>query len=348
MSENNISIFNFEQVEVPKLVERTWGSKKYVNYGTDNRYPEFLWYLYENSSTHQSIIDGLVKYIVGESLVSSDPKIQNWITTSKFQNEFRKMVLDYMIFGGFYLEIIPTKTKELSQLLWNDFLRCRINEDETFVYYSKDLTWQDKSLTSKPIFDDTIENNIFYYKGTKTRSIYPIPLYNAGLKCCMTEIEIQQFHLNNISNGFQSNTIVTFFSGNPKDKEYKDVVERKFKQKFQGTSGAKTAFIWAKNRDEGVQIDKLNIDNFGEQFDQLDKRTKESIFTSHKVTSPALFGVKSENNGFSKEEFEEAYNIFSNTIIRSYQNEIIEELNNIFNLYFSTQNTLSIKPFKIV
>lgn len=53
---------------IPVPVQKENSGKKYVSYGNDNRYPDYLLSLYEGCSTLKAIIDGNVNYVMGDDM----------------------------------------------------------------------------------------------------------------------------------------------------------------------------------------------------------------------------------------------------------------------------------------
>lgn len=349
---NDIEIFKFEEIKIPTLNEKKNSRKDWIDYGDENNYPKFLYDLYCNCSDHQSIIDGVVNYVVGNGMISNNTELSNFFKKVNNDGEniddiLKKVELDFQIFGGFSLQIIPNKKGGLAEIYWIDFMKCRLNEDKTLVYYSHKWKKYDTDYETYEIFNGKNLNKttIFYYSGAKTRGVYPIPLYNGGIRSISTAIEIDKFHLNNISNGFQVSTLIQFNNGDPLP-EQKLEIEKKIKEKFNGTNGQKLMTIFNESKDKGVTVEKLDADNFGDQFVELSKNTKNNIFTSHKITSPALFGVTIENQGFSKTEFEESFDIFNQTVIKTYQNIMIKEFTKIFSNFY-TDTSININPYTL-
>ena len=63
MEENKIMNVAFSQLtskEIPQLIEKKLSGREYVNYGLDNKFPNYLFDLYLRSSVLQSIINGCV------------------------------------------------------------------------------------------------------------------------------------------------------------------------------------------------------------------------------------------------------------------------------------------------
>lgn len=352
MNETNVRVMAFDAIEVPELKESKVRGKEYVSYGDNNRYPQFLWELYQECSDHQAIIDGLVGYVCGNGITTTNPQLQaffNMVNPDETMNDLlRKLVLDYMIFGGFCPQVTPKFGGGLGRMDWVNFMNLRVNELETLVYHSKEWGNWGAKADVYPNYNRREINKVqlFYFKGNKTRGVYPIPTYNAAIKAIKTSIEIGNFHLNNICNSFQPSTIINFNNGEPK-MEQKEEIERLIRQKFEGTKGSKIMTVWNESKEKGTEIQKLDADNFGEQFATLHRNTQQTIFTAHRITSPALFGIKMENTGFSKTEYREAFEIFNQTVVKSHQAVVLSELNKLLVPYFGKDLGLQIIPYEV-
>ena len=55
---------------------------------------------------------------------------------------------------------------------------------------------------------------------------------------------------------------------------------------------------------------------------------RDNIYAHFRI-SPILLGIQNETKGFAKSEYLEAFELFNNTIVKSYQTEIIKSLKNI-------------------
>ena len=81
---------------------------KYMKFGVDNQYPEYLISLYNQSSIHASCINSIVQAITGEGLITEDEQILKVANREgeSWNDIFGKVALDYKLFGGYALEII--------------------------------------------------------------------------------------------------------------------------------------------------------------------------------------------------------------------------------------------------
>ena len=208
------------------------------------------------------------------------------------------------------------KGGKVESIYWLDFQKCRRSEDEKKVFYSDDWgKYARKALEYKSWTPDTDKGTcIFYYKGHKTRGIYPVPMYIGALKSVKISTEISNFHLNNITKGFASNAIISFNNGEPDD-DTKARIEKDVKEKFCGTDNAGSfLLLFNESKDNACEIAKIQDDKFDLKYDALSKSVKEDIFIAFRAT-PTLFGLPNENNGFSKQEYLESFELYNKTVV---------------------------------
>ena len=256
----------------------------------------------------------------------------------------RKIALDEMIFGGFALQIIRNFVGGTAEIYALDFMKVRTNEKNEIIYYSEDWgAWGAKYLIyPKYKADDQNPTSVYYHKGHLTRSTYPIPLYGAAVIPCEIEKSINQFHLNNINNGFMSNLIINFNNGQPND-EQKVEIERAINEKFSGYQNAGRILISYNDSDENkTTVERLSGDDFDDKYTALSERSKSQIFTAFRA-QPVLFGDMPDKTGFNEIEFNEAFKLYNKTVVSALQDQIRDAFDKIFGI----ENSITITPFML-
>lgn len=343
--EENLKFSVVESItrNLPVMSEIRAAGRKYVNWGDDNKYPDHLFNLYLNSAILQSIINGTVDFICGNG-VSSD--ILNGPVNKDgelIEDIIAKISLDYLIEGGFAFNIIESVEGNISEIYWMDIRNTRLDEDETTVYYCDKWNKYGYKPIEYPIFDPKKKqkSSVFYFKGHISRGIYPIPRWIGAMAAVETSTEIGKFHLNNILNNLTSSAIISFNNGTPTDEE-KKLIEKRMKDKFSGADNAgKFLLIFNSDKEHDVTVSRLGEDNMDQKFQTLSKSTREEIFISMRAT-PALFGLNPENNGFSKEEFLEAFELYNKTVVKPIQKDIKRAFEKIFG-----KDVINIIPFSL-
>ena len=350
IQECKFSIFEQPTKVIPTFIEKENTGKPYLNYGNDNKFPNYLWELYLRSAILQSIVNGTVDYSMGSGIIyGENPQIQRLKEEANKDGEtlddiIKQLIGDYNIFGGFAFQILRNKLGEISELYWLDFRNVRRSKEGDKLYYSDDWVRHANDYIEYPAFDaeKNQKSSVFYFKGHISRGVYPIPRYNGALSAIETSTEISKFHLNSILNNFSGNFIINMNNGIPSE-DVQDEIERKIKAKFTGADNAgKFLVAFNDSKENGVTVERIQDDNFDKKYQSLREDTYKEIFVAFRAI-PQLFGYSLEGTGFNKQEFTEAFLLYNQTTVIPIQKDMIRT----FNKVFSTTNSMVFKPFEI-
>ena len=329
-------------------VEKEISGVDFLAWGSDNRYPDYLFSLYTECATLQSIINGTVDFVCGNEIACNLPLFEKTVNKNgdTISDIIQRISTDYLIFGGFSLQVIRNANGEISELYWVDFTKLRSEKKNEVFFYSEDWckSYGRVKYIVYPKFnpDDSNPTSIFYFKGNKTRGTYPVPIYNAAITACELENKINEFHLNEISNNFLTSKIINFNSGIPDD-DLKNEIERNINEKFSGAENAGRLLIsFNANKDSETTVADIPQDEFAERYDALQKRCREQIFTAFRAT-PNLFGLPTETTGFSQQEFAEAFKLYNRTAVKPIQKVIVDTFDKIFGV----DSSITIEPFNL-
>ncbi len=345
---------DFENNKVPAFVEPRKGSQqKWVFYGENNDYPQFLTTLFNRSAKHNAICTDKQLYITGQGWTfdatglegEAEAQLRAFIDNPNpyetLQDLLSKTSLDELLYGGFYLKGVCDKTGQLAELYHVDYSRVRSNEHNSEFYISD--CWVNTDGTYKanlkpdeyetlPCYDPNKKQKvfIFYYKsyrpGLKT---YTLPEYIGAVPAIITDAEIANFHRAEIQNGFKGSKMIVFKNGVPSSDEMKKT-ERQLKAKFTNTDSAGSMVVdFVDDPNRVPDVITLNGDDFDKRYEALNKTIQEEIFVGHKVVSPMLFGVRVEGQLGGRNEMIDAFHLFQNKYISPKQ-EIQEKIYNIF------------------
>ena len=325
----NFTMLVDETKEIPKFVCKTAKNTEYVKYGEMNDFPNYLYDLYEQSSQFSSIIDTMNDYIQGNGIVSNYPlKIVNH-KGETFNDLIEKIIYDYLIFGGFAIQVIRNKMGNVAELNHIDMRFIRTNEDEDRLYYSKEWI---KGRRVPKVYEKFSKssnqpNSIFYYKGRKTREVYPSPIYLSALTSLEISTQIPSFHLNNLTNGFHPSAIVNFNNGSNLSENVMDEIEEKIKEKFTGTKNAsKIMLSFNDDLTHKTTIERLPDDGSVDIYNTLKESVEKDIYTAFRI-SKLLMGNGEDNTGFSKQTYIEAFALYNKTVIQPIQKELEDIIN---------------------
>ena len=343
---------------------------EYVRYGEDNTYPDYLVYLYNRSSIHNAIVNGKSRFILGqgwamaqasgESVLNDNIRRINAVET--IDELTYKVILDRLIFGGYALRVNWMGGK-ISSIYHQPFQEVRTNTQLSEFLVSKEWTREQSTKATFKSSAKVPEDVTFYQpfnpntKETTTQilyvtdyrpqiKIYPLPEYIACNAYIETDIEISNFHLNNIKTGFAAGTMVTFFNGKPAPEEKKEL-ERDLKSKVSGTDNAGEILInFAEANETKPEILPLRSNELDKQYEQLGRDTAQNIFIGHGVTSPMLFGVKSEGQLGGRSELDIAWQLFSLNYVEPRRKQFESEFNYLMQFTSNSNVRLELKPLK--
>ena len=329
-------------------VEKEISGVDFTAWGTDNRYPDYLFSLYTECTTLQTIINGTVDFVCGNDISCNLPMFEKTVNKNgdTLLDIIQRISTDYLIFGGFALQVIRNTLGEITELYWVDFTKIRSDKKNEVFFYSEDWckSYGRVKYIKYPKFnpDDSNASSIFYYKGNKTRGTYPVSIYNAAITSCELEKKINEFHLNEISNNFLTSKIINFNSGIPDD-DLKNEIERNINEKFSGSENAGRLLIsFNANKDSETTITDIPMDDFADRYEALHKRSREQIFTAFRAT-PNLFGLMTETTGFNEQEFAEAFKLYNRTVVKPIQKVIVDAFDKIFGV----DGSITITPFNL-
>ena len=367
---NGSQVVEFEQYFVPKIKEVK--GKKWVYFGENNDFPQYLIDLYNQSAVHNAIINGKVSYLKGKGIVidareASQVDTANAVRFIQRANEHEdwygimgKLFFDFELFNGYAIEAIRTRGGGVNYY-HIDFSRLRFSEDNQTIYYSDN--WLDKygnrnyrpTIKEYKLFDpydkDQKRGLIIHREYRPEMMYYPMPVYQGALAAIETTVEIANYHLNNIKNGFSAGTLISMNNGVPETEEEQEFIEDSLVSKFTGSSNAnRFVLVFSPSKDAAPTIERLMANDLDKQFDTVEKNVNQNIFTGHQITSPMLFGVRVATQLGGRDEIAVSYETFRKTYIHNRQAPILRTINKIARTMggVSSKNPFTIEELKPV
>lgn len=303
---------------VPDVVDKKT-SKKYINWGEDNKLPNYLWDNYLSCSNLQAIVNTVVDFVIGEG-------IDTVFSQKDFAENIQKWVTDYILFGGFTVEALRNRNGDIAQLNYINVMNVRVDEELTTAFLSNNWgSWSGKDIIELPLYkeDEKQPHFIYYFRGNITRNINPIPMYIASLKSIEILNNVKNFHLNNLTNGFTASTIINLNDGTIKTRELSEI-KKQLEEKFTGSSNAgKFILMNGGDKEHEATVVRLDADNFGDLYKALTVSSENDLYVAFRI-NPMLVGVNVQT-GFSKEEFENAFALYNSTVITPIKNIFIKQ-----------------------
>ena len=355
---NSIRVVNLSGYETPEVKE-VYG-KDWVSYGENNDYFESLIEKYLGSPTNSRCINGIVDMIYGRGIEATDsqdfPEMYAKFKLLVRPREIKRVTNDYKMLGQAAVQVVYNKSKtKIIKILHFPMETLRAEKCDSkgviraYYYHPK---WAEIKPSDNPKRIPSFGNGkkgetaeLYIFKPYRSGFYYYAPVdYHGCLQYCSLEEEVSNYHINNIKQGLQPSLLINFNNGVPNE-ETQELIERKIYDKFSGTSNA-GKFILAFNEsvETKADIDPIHLPDAHAQYQFLSDESREKIMLGHGIVSPILLGIK-DNTGFGNnaEELRTASVLMDNIVIRPFQEEIIEGLEDILNfnkiylnLYFIT------------
>jgi hypothetical protein len=329
----NIINVQFDQAQQPKFEEKK--GRNYVEFGEKNNYPNYLIDLYGESPKHGAIVKGKVNYIYGKGFEDITQKANTHGET--WNQILKRSILDDELHGGFYLQIIYNALGKIKDVFHIEFQKVRASKDLTNFYVKNDWTLSDfkEKAREYPAFNinDPKGTQLLFVKQYNPKSdVYPLPSYFQGLNYIESDIQVSRHILGNAKHNFVATKLINFNNGLPQEEEQADV-ETDLKRKFTNHDGDRVVIAFNPSRENAVDIVNLGETSLTkEDFTNVNNLIQQEIFSCHQVTSPMLFGIKTEGQLGGRSEIRDAYQIFQNTYINERQQEHEQTFNKLMNL----------------
>jgi hypothetical protein len=339
---NNIHVINLTAYKQPDVVESN--QSEWVEYGKNNNYFQYLIDRYNASTTNNAVISNICKLIYGRGLtaVNASQKPNEYAQAlALFSSEdLRKIITDRKMLGQFALQLHYDKSHKKVvkayhipvQLLRAE--KCNKDGEIEAYYYSDDWTDTKKFEPQRiPAFGySTKEIEIIYYKPYSVGlKYYSNPDYLAGLPYCELEESVSRYLNNLVNTSFSPKSIINFCNGIPSE-EQQEEIKRNITNQLTGAEGSQLIVAFNANSESKATVESLPVSDADKQYAYVAEEALRKILLSHQVTSPLLFGIAT-TTGFSAnaDELKNSAILFDNMVIKPYQDEVIEALDEVLN-----------------
>jgi len=343
MNHNESNIVSLKLSEyVAKSDAEKVDRKGWVNYGDQNDFPQYLRDLAHESPVHGSLVVAIGDMIAGKGIKSE--QYQAELDALDINALTYACAHDLKLFGGFYIEVIWSNDRTvISKLNAIPFEECRIavnQDDDTEIGIFHSYDWSNtRKKKNTPEFIPKYnyltreqEPRQIYWCFTYTGSdVYPRPDYWSAINYIELDKQISIFHINQISNGLFPSTIINFYNGQATP-EQKQQMMMDWENKMSGARNAGKVVMFFNERDQPkTEITPFPVNDADKQYQLMDTTATQKIITSHRVTTPLLFGIRDTGGGFgsNKDEMATGLEIFNKQVVEPYQakiNKSVQEL----------------------
>lgn len=355
----NLHIVNLSSYNRPKVQEDK--KKKWVAYGDNNNYYQYLIDLYTDSTTNNAIINGVSNMIYGKGLdaLDSSTKTDEYAALrSIFHNKcLKKVSLDLKMLGEASFQVLYKDGRVVkAEHFPRQTLRAeKCNDDGEIEAYYYHPNWEKAKPSDKPKriaafgFGNGKEPEVEIIKKYVSGYDYYCPVdYQGGLAYAELESEVADYLINDVQNGFSGTKVVNFNNGVP-DREKQLSIKNDVMHKLTGARGEKVIIAFNNNAESKTTIDDVPLNDAPAHYEYLANECSTKLMVAHRVTSPLLLGIRDGGNGLGNnaDEIRTASLLFQNVTIKPYQDLIIDSIDQILavngislKLYFKTLQPL--------
>jgi hypothetical protein len=290
-------VFQFNMAyEAPVYKFEKKGDYKFLSFGGDNLYPLLLLNLYNNygSPLNRAIINKKTKMIAGFGYKPlTDTKLNEWAKRNNLERLMLYLAKDFMIYGGFALEIIWNREGTSFDLKYLPIHTLRIGlkdneDDQDYYWYSKDWgQYKKPEYTPEYIkqFDpnDRTGRQALYYiePNPAATELYPIPDYSSAINYIDLDYQIGVYHINQVRQGYQPSYILNFSTGIPSIDEQNQFF-RSFQANFASSQNAgKIMITYSEGGDQKPEILAVPNNGSDERFIMLQDMIEKQITQAH-------------------------------------------------------------------
>lgn len=341
----NLKILNFAKGQEPPVFRENRNGK-WIDYGDDNIYPQYLLDVFHNySNKHKAIINRKVDMTTGNGIEKTNPQIEEWIKNKWSDHDIEELAekvnYDLEIYGGFALNIRwNIDGSNIAAIDYMPYQKIRLSTEDDKVLISKDWTnW--RRSENKPVehwkFNPKMAkkhpSQVYYYtQDTVGGEYYPLPYYSSTLPWIELDYEVGNFHLSSVRNGFMPGFILNFSTGIPTMEEM-EMAYREFEKKYTGSENAgKFILTFSEGQEQKPELIPINLNDSDDRFILLRDSMRDEIFIGHGVTNPQLFGIRVPGELGGKNELLESLAIFQSTYINGRQKQLEKCFTKLMNL----------------
>jgi len=233
---NNGVISTLSALSIPDFnsIAATYG-RAYVDYGSNNKLPNYIADLYTLSPTHQAVVDSKRSILDGDLKIIGVDKKTDKLDLDNIDGEgdtifdlLSATYGDLALYESFYWEIVYNKARtrivHINHIPYETVRVGKYNERGKIekVFISPD--WSRKYIKkNKPKEFETFnpskintDSQILISKIKRpNQPYYTIPSYMSAVQYILLEDDIAELQRNTISNGFFPSMVMNFFNGEP-------------------------------------------------------------------------------------------------------------------------------------
>lgn len=328
---------NMPETPLPPTTENQLTTQEWIDWGTDNLFPNAVAELNRKSPIHSGILNWKRIYLSGDGFnTGKDKKLSDWIAScNAFEENFKavmsRIIKDKQDCGNAFMEIVKLNGQFF--VYHTDYTTCRLGKDKKTVKIYGD--WKNvkkdqiKSVGLYPNFtprEEGGEHSIVHFKDYSPGFFdYGVASWIAGMDAAGIAYKTNKWNISRLDNSFSSSGVLVV-EGNISPAESKQM-KTDFKKEFTGEEKqGKVMFIVKAVGGGETKFTPFTSTNEGEWL-QLHTQSKEDLVSVHNwfIT---LTG-SSNNSSWTKDQVKIEYAAAMATVISEEQNNLLQIIQRI-------------------
>lgn len=342
IEKKTIYSFSKEELSIPEWREFQIVGKPFISWGSDNRMPEFLIQLRDNSAIHNAILQRKNLYTYGTGLAEGQDIEQFHLGQ---EVTLKALIDDYWLYNMWAMNVVWSNDgKTIAHAEHVDMSKLRPGKKNEFGrihkwYYSND--WNNtRKMENKIVELEAYDprkpegSQIYvYHPYSSGFSYFSKPTYWGAINYVTLDYELGNWKLNSVRNGFSPSMSIVI-NDMPETQEERDYIYTQLKQQYAGSTNAGEVFLIFSNGENGVQLQPILSNDSDTKYNDFMTIVRDQILVGHQATNPILFGVATPGALGGRTELIEAYELMMNTEINPAQEMFGQELQRILKLGF--------------
>mgnify|MGYP006921332326 CR=1 FL=1 len=354
-SKNKLTSINLVAVKPPTFKETYRTGLKWVQWGNDNLYPNYIMALFMGSAINGAIIKSKSKMCIGDGLILNtsndvikDSRSQQFINVCNHFGEslssvYSKCAFDFNLYGGYAIKLNFKRDKSISEITHVDFSRIRLGEYNDAEEI--ETCWVSSNWARYMSYKEYHPKEYLMYNGSKKQTeaifyvkpytsmfdYYPAVPYLNALGDINSDSELTNFYLSQLQQGMFPPIHVEVFTPENDSTKLGRMLED-IKQDYNGTSNAGRAFFSLNDGVNHIAMNPVQNGDQGNQFRQLQANILQNILSGHGVDSPMLVGIKTAGQLGGNNEISNAWESFFSREIKPMQQQLCSTFNSLLSL----------------
>ena len=112
------------------------------------------------------------------------------------------------------------------------------------------------------------------------------------------------------------------------------MIKDEIMNKLTGVNGEKIIVSFSDSAENKTTIEDINAADSVDIYQYVSEECSKKLLLANRITSPLLVGIRDGSNGLgsNSEEIENAHNLFENVVIKPYQSDIIDAIDDILSV----------------